>query len=177
PALQKQEARATEELAYVQKVDRLDGLSTDAEMAAGLAKDALARAEPHLAAIPTKGPERLARIQAAIDNKAAIAGVATVVRDNAAARITRTNLRHQVVETYYQRVPPGLGEDPIARSAEFTAKVTADETAVKRGALNDAKTAVAASESLRTQIGAELDSAHAKPSDVQVYKDGLATNQ
>ena len=177
PTLQKQEARAADELAYMQKVDQLDGTNTDAEMAAGLAKDALARAEPHMAAIPAKGPERLARMQAAIDNKTAIAGVATIVRDNADARIARTNERQLVLETYHQRVRPALGDDSVAKGAAFAAKVTADETEVKRAALSDAKAAASASESLRKQMGAELDNVRGKPAEAQAYKDALAAHQ
>ncbi|HEU0202367.1 MAG TPA: hypothetical protein VFR86_18295 [Burkholderiaceae bacterium] len=186
PALEKEVVNADTESAYMQKVDELDGRSTDAEMAADLAKGALARAETHVAAIPAKGPERLARLQAAADHKAAVIGVATVVRDNADARIARTSLRHQVVETHHRREAAAMGDDPIAhgnaadaiaKSAAAIDKVTADETEVKRGALNDAKGAATATAALRTQIGTELTGARAKPSEVQAYKDALAVRQ
>jgi hypothetical protein len=179
-------AKAEGDVAWNDKVIELGGLHTDAEMAAGLAKDAIGRSEAHLKAIPAKGPERLGRLQAAVDHQQAVLGVNTLVRDNADARIGRTMANHQAVQISQAGVAVGLGDDPVDRSAQFVAKVTAEETAVKRGAFQEAKDAAMTADALRKQVGEELDAGQAKlgksarerqaPA-VQQYKDALAVQQ
>src|SRR5262249_49582474 len=136
--------------------------------------------------IPATGKERLARMQAAVDHEAAVVGLSTVVRDNADARIARTALGHEEVRLAYAGVPVSLGDDHVGNSADNLAKVTAEETQIKRDALKDGKAAATESETLRRQMIAELDATQAKlpkplrerqASDVQAYKDALAVQQ
>ena len=179
-------ANAKQVLEYSKKIDDLDGLNTSPDMATGLAKDALARSEAHMKAIPTSGPERLPRLQAAADHQSAVIGLSTVIRDNADARIARHALGHNEVEIAYGNQPAPMIDDPVGRSAENLAKVTAEETETKRGALKDAKNAVSESDQIRKDIGIELDKAQAtlpkavreqRAADVQAYKDTLALQE
>jgi hypothetical protein len=179
-------AKAKQVLEYSKKIDDLDGLNTSPDMATGLAKDALARSEAHMKAIPKSGPERLPRLQAAADHQSAVIGLSTVIRDNADARIARHALGHNEVEIAYGNQPASMMDDPVGRSAENLAKVTAEETETKRGALKDAKNAVSESDQIRKDIGIELDKAQAtlpkavreqRAADVQAYKDTLALQE
>lgn len=181
-----QAANAKQALDYSKKIDGLDGLNTPTDLATGLAKDALARSEAHMKAIPSSGPERLPRLQAAADHQSAVIGLSTVIRDNADARIARHTLGHNEVEIAYANQPPSMMDDPVGKSAENLAKVTAEETETKRGALKDATNAVSESDRIRKNIGTELDKAQAnspksvreqRAADVQAYKDTLALQE
>ena len=169
------------------KIDDLDGLNNDPEMVTGLAMDAIKRSEAHLNVIPEKGPERIPRLQAAMDHKAAVVAVNTVVRDNADARITRMSLSHQQVQLVYGTEPPPVGiKDSVADSAENLAKTTAEGLQAKRDAFDAARAAGDASEKLRQTVGKELDLSQSKLSkkaqeqrapEIQQYKDSLAVQQ
>jgi hypothetical protein len=183
---EKEATKAKQALEYSQKIDDLDRLNTPTDLATGLAKDALARSEAHMKAIPKSGPERLPRLQAAADHQSAVIGLSTVIRDNADARIGRHALGHNEVEIAYGNQPAPMFDDPVGRSAENLAKVTAEETETKRGALKDAKNAVSEADQIRKDIGAELDKAQAnspkavreqRAADVQAYKDTLALQE
>lgn len=179
-------ADANKALEYTTKVDDLDGLNRDPELVTGLATDALKASEAHMKAIPQKGPERLPRLQAAMDHQAAVVAANSVVRDNADARIQRANISHQQVQLVYPSTP-GVGEaDHVGESAEFVAKVTTDETQVKRDAFDAARGAADESDKLRQSIGKELDATQTKlPKRVQeqrapvlqAQKDQLAAQQ
>jgi hypothetical protein len=181
-------AKATQRLDYSKKIDDLDGLNTPTDLATGLAKDALARSEAHMKAIPNSGPERLPRLQAAADHQSAVIGLSTVIRDNADTRIARHALGHNEVKNANQPTPINqpMIDDPVGRSADNLAKVTAEETETKRGALKDAKNAVSEADQIRKDIGTELDKARAsspkavqeqRAADVQAYKDTLALQE
>src|SRR5262249_33299 len=179
-------ADAAKALDYSQKVDNLDGVNTDAVMISGLAKDAIQESEAHMKAIPAKGPERLPRMEAALNHDAAVVGINSTIRNNSDARIDRFNLSHQEVQLVYANEARGLGEDPVAKSKESVDKVIAEETEIKKGAFDAAKTAAADSDNLRKSIGSELDAAQAKlpknlqlqrAGDIQKYKDALALQQ
>jgi hypothetical protein len=181
-----QAAAAKQLLEYSKKIDDLAGSNTPRDMATDFAKDALARSEAHMKAIPKSGPERLPRLQAAADHQSAVIGLSTVIRDNADARIARNALVHNEVEITYGNQPPSMHDDPVGRSEESLAKVTADETETKRGALKDAKNAVSEADQIRKDIGAELDKVQASSpkavreqsaADVQAYKDTLALQE
>lgn len=181
-----QAANAKQALEYSKKIDDLDGLNTPTDLATSLAKDALARSEAHMKAIPKSGPERLPRLQAAADHQSAVIGLSTVIRDNADARIARHALGHNEVEIAYGNQPAPMIDDPVGRSAENLAKVKAEETETKRGALKDATRAVSESDQIRRDIGTELDKAQAsspksvreqRAADVQAYKDTLALQE
>ena len=178
--------KAKQALDYSQKIDDLDRLNTPTDLATGLAKDALARSEAHMKAIPASGPERLPRLQAAADHQSAVIGLSTVIRDNADARIARHAMSHKEVVTAYTDQPAPMGDDPVGRSEEDLAKVTAEETETKRGALKDAETAVSEADQIRKDIGTEVDKAQAalpkavqeqRAANVQAYKDGLALQE
>lgn len=183
----KEAATAKQALEYSQKIDDLDGLNTPTDLATGLARDALARSEAHMKAIPKSGPERLPRLQAAADHQSAVIGLSTVIRDNADARIARHALgRDEVKITYGDQPVIMIGHDPIGRSEENLAKVVAEETETKRGALKDATNAVSETNRIRKDIGTELDKAQAsspkavreqRAADVQAYKDTLALQE
>ena len=137
-------------------------------------------------AIAQSGPERLPRLQAAADHQSAVIGLSTVIRDNADARIGRHALSHNEVEIAYGNQPAPMFDDPVGRSAENLAKVTAEETETKRGALKDATNAVSEADQIRKDIGTELDKAQAnlpkavreqRAADVQAYKDTLALQE
>src|SRR5450631_2008910 len=183
---EKESTKAAQLLEYSKKIDGLDGLNTSPDMATGLAKDALARSEAHMKAIPKSGPERLSHLQAAADHQSAVIGLSTVIRDNADARIASHALGHHEVEIAYGNQPAPMIDDPVGRSAENLAKVTAEETETKRGALKDAKNAVSEADQIRKDIGTELDKAQAtlpkavqeqRAADVQAYKDTLALQE
>ena len=100
--------------------------------------------------------------------------------------IARHALGHNEVEIAYGNQPTPMIDDPVGRSADNLAKVTAEETETKRGALKDAKNAVSEADKIRKDIGIELDKAQAKlpkavqeqrAVDVQTYKDTLAMQE
>src|SRR5690606_33598237 len=113
---------------------------------------------------------------AALHQDAALA-LATIVRNNADARIARANLDHHAVELAHAGDTKGADE-AIAASAANVARVTADETAVKRRALDDAQAAVAANGTLRSELGAALDATRGiSNARAQAYRDALASAQ
>ena len=178
-------AKSDADRAWSEKVSELGGLNTDAEMAAGLAKDRIAQSEAHMKAIPEKGPERLGKLEAALDHQQATLAVNGLVRNNADARIGRAVAGHQAVVISNRMAPQGL-ENYVANSAEFVDKVTAEETQVKQAAFKEAKDAAMTADSLRKKLGEEVDAQAAKQprsvrerqaAAIQQYKDGLAVQQ